>query len=418
MFHPTTALKRIRQLIKAVRVIQGGQGAGKTIAILIILINHACHKKDVTITVLQAELSKLKKTAVQDFIKIMKAFDLWDRTRWNKSESKYTFPKGGYIEFLGLDKADLGKGFRRQVLYFNELNKGGITLDTYTQFASRAAITYADFNPDRRFWLHDEVIPDEDTEFIVLTYADNEYIPRGELKAILKYRDNGFFKWKGLTLEQLFKEENIKSKYWANKWKVYGLGLVGALDGIVFDNWSEIDEIPKEARYVGTGLDFGYSNDPTAIVDIYSWNGKRILDEVCYRTGMVNDDIAQVLKTGVKRWRQDNDGKWVKYTASRKTIADSAEPKSIEEIYRKGNDIVGATKGADSINFGVQIMQGQSYLITKRSVNVKTEFNSYTWDTNKDGDKVNKPIDKFNHAIDGIRYHEMEDLGGDEMFLF
>ncbi len=401
MYYPTTAVKKIARLKKSTKVLQGGQGSGKTIGIEMILANHAMHQPDKEITIIQAELSKLKKTAVRDFIKILKSYDLFDINRWNKTDSIYTFPSGSYIEFLGLDKADVGKGFRRDVLYFNELNKGGITLDAYMQFASRAKMVYIDFNPDRRFWLHDEIIPDDDTDFIILTYEDNEGLPESERKEILKYRDKGFHKWDGLTLDQLFKEENIKSKYWANKWKVYGLGLVGFLDGLIFDNWSEINNVPKDAEYLGTGLDFGYSNDPTAITDVYNWNGKRILDEVCHRTGMVNNDIARILK-------------------SKGTVyADSAEPKSIEEIRRTGVDIKGATKGADSINYGIATMQDQHYLVTKRSTNLKNEFHSYTWAKDRDGNTINKPIDMYNHLIDGIRYHEMETVGlRNQVFTF
>lgn len=432
MYQPTTALRKIAALRKTTRVIQGGQGAGKTVGIEMILANHAQHKMDAEITIVQAELSKLKKTAVRDFIKIMKSMDLWDRNRWNKTESIYNFPGGGFIEFLGLDKADVGKGFRRDVVYFNEINKGGITLDTYIQFASRAKVVYVDFNPDRKFWLHEEIIPDPDTDFLILTYKDNEYLPESEVKSILKYREKGFHKWEGLTIKELFDEgdpetgrpSNIKSKYWANKWKVYGLGLIGALDGLVFDNWTEIDNIPPEAEYVGTGLDFGYSNDPTAITDVYKWNGKRILDEVCYKTGMVNSDIHRVLDTGVMRPFRElkpstkNEYVTVMRKVDRTIWADSAEPKSIEEIFRMGSYIQGAAKGADSINYGIQIMQGEEYLVTKRSENLKTELGSYTWAKDRDGNTINKPIDSYNHAIDGIRYHEMEDLGGDEMFLF
>ena len=393
MYQPTTALKKIASLTKSTRIVQGGQGAGKTIGIEMILQNHAMHQPNKEITIIQAELSKLKKTAMRDFIKILKSYGLFDYRRWNKTDSIYTFPNGTYIEFLGLDKADVGKGFRRDILYFNELNKGGITLDAYMQFASRANLVFADFNPDRRFWLHDEIIPDEDTDFLILTHKDNEYLPYNERKAILKYRDKGFYKWENLTEKELFKEENIKSKYWANKHRVYGLGLVGSLDGLVFDNWTEINSVPTDAEYLGTGLDFGYSNDPTAITDVYKWNGKRILDEVCYRTGMVNNDIARTL--GNKR---------VVY-------ADSAEPKSIEEIRRTGVNIVGATKGKDSISFGITTMQDQQYLVTRKSNNIKNELLSYTWKIDRDGNTTNTPIDNFNHAIDGIRYHEMETIG-------
>lgn len=394
MYQPTTALKKIRSLKRKVRIVQGGQGAGKTIGIEMILINHGQWSERRSITIIQAELSKLKKTAMKDFLNILKAAGHYEENRWNKTESIYTFNGGTTIEFLGLDKADVGKGFRRDIVYFNELNKGGITLDAYIQFASRAKIVFADFNPDKRFWLHDEIIPDPETDFITLTYEDNEFIPDGEKKAILQYKEKGFFEWEGLSESELFAEENIKSKFWANKWRVYGLGLIGSLDGLIFDNYSIINSVPPEAEYIGTGLDFGYTNDPTAITDIYRWNGKRILDEVCYRTGLLNSDISRILQG-----------------RNRTVYADSAEPKSIEEIRRAGIDIRGAKKGPDSIKFGINTMQQQEYLVTRRSTNLINELNSYTWAKDKSGTTLNKPIDMFNHAIDGIRYHEMETIG-------
>jgi phage terminase large subunit len=399
MYYPTKALKKIATLGKPTKVIQGGQGAGKTIGIIILLINHCLHQRLKEVTIVQGELTKLKKTAMLDFLKIMKAYGLFIDNCWNKSESIYRFPNGSFIEFLGMDKADVGKGFRRDVLYFNEINKGGITLDAYVQFASRANMVYCDFNPDRKFWLHEEIITDPDTDFLILTYQDNEHLAEKEVTEILKYKEKGFYKYEGLTPVDLFKESNIKSKYWANKWRVYGLGLVGSLDGVIFSNWSEIRSVPEEARYIGTGLDFGYSNDPTAIVDVYTYNGKRILDEVCYRTRLVNSDIARYLK-----------GKGVVY-------ADSAEPKSIEEIRRTGVDIRPASKGPDSIAYGINTMQAQEYLVTKRSINLKMELQSYTWAVDRDGNLTTKPIDVYNHLCDGIRYHEMMTVGLDKGFF-
>ena len=144
---------------------------------------------------------------------------------------------------------------------------------------------------------------------------------------------------------------------------------------------------------VGIGLDFGYTNDPTAAIGIYNWNGKRIVNEIVYRTGMVNSDIAKILPSGVIIY------------------ADSSEPKSIEEIRRYGKTIKGVTKGKDSINYGIDVMQRQEYLVTKNSTNLIKELRSYCWDVDKQGVRMNKPIDHFNHAIDALRYHEMEALG-------
>ena len=174
---------------------------------------------------------------------------------------------------------------------------------------------------------------------------------------------------------------------------MYGLGQVGSLEGVIFSNWKQIDTIPHDAKLVGIGLDFGYTNDPTAIVEVYKYNNQRIVNEVVYRTRMLNSDIAQELPKGVI------------------VYADSAEPKSIDEIRRYGISIKGVTKGRDSINYGIDIMQRQDYLITKSSQNLIKELRSYSWDTNKTGQRLNKPIDQYNHAIDALRYHEMEALG-------
>ena len=166
------------------------------------------------------------------------------------------------------------------------------------------------------------------------------------------------------------------------------------LEGVVFSNWKVIDKIPNEAKLLGYGVDFGYSVDPSTIIEVYNLDGKRILNEICYETGLVNTEIAKRMKSEVIAY------------------ADSSEPKSIEEIRRTGQKIKGVTKGADSINFGIQIMQSQSYLVTSKSANLIKELRSYCWDKDrKTGAQIGKPVDYMNHAIDAVRYHEMESLG-------
>ena len=170
-------------------------------------------------------------------------------------------------------------------------------------------------------------------------------------------------------------------------------GVIGRLEGIVFSNWQTIDTIPKEARLIGIGVDFGYTNDPTSIIEIYKMNETRILNEVTYQTGLLNSDIAKILPRDVP------------------VYADSAEPKSIADIQRYGITIKGVTKGRDSINYGIDVMQRENYLVTSQSTNLIKELRSYCWDTDKTGKRLNKPISMFDHAIDAVRYHEMETLG-------
>jgi len=195
---------------------------------------------------------------------------------------------------------------------------------------------------------------------------------------------------------QQIEKNRLKAKtsaYWRNWWTVYGEGKIGQLQGAVFTNYKIIDKIPSEARLLGIGLDFGYTNDPTSIIEIYKLNETRILNEVTYQTGLLNSDIAKLLPKNIP------------------VYADSAEPKSIADIQRYGITIKGVTKGKDSINYGIDVMQREDYLVTSQSTNLIKELRSYCWDTDKTGKRLNKPIDNFNHALDAVRYHEMETLG-------
>lgn len=379
---------------ETVFVIRGGQGASKTVSIIELLIQSLLASTK-EISVISSELSKMKRTVIRDYKKIAKDWGVFNVGDFNKSENKHEFENDSYIDFLGADVNDVGKGFRRDIIYINEADK--MDIDTAVQFISRAKLTIIDYNPDSLFWGDDYI---NENNFITLTFEDNEFLSQSEVDSILDYKTKGFHD-STLPFETLFREENIKSNYWSNKWKVYGLGMVGNLDGVVFDNWQIIDSIPKEAKLLGIGMDFGYSNDPTAIVEVWKWNDKRILNEICYRKGLVNSDIAEYLPNNVM------------------VYADCAEPKSIEEIKRLGIHLIqGVSKGADSINFGIQLMQEESYLVTKKSINVIDELQKYTWKKDKKtNDKLNKPIDKFNHAIDAIRYHEMETLASKQPFF-
>jgi phage terminase large subunit len=295
--------------------------------------------------------------------------------RFNRSLLRYEFWNGSYIEFFSADDSSKLRGARRDILYINECNN--VTFESYNELSIRTKKEiYLDFNPSNEFWVHNELKDTEDTDFLILTYLDNEALDESIVKEIEKNR-----------------EKAKTSSYWENWWNVYGLGQIGSLQGVVFNNWQIIDKIPIEARLIGIGVDFGYTNDPTTIIEVYNYNGQRIVNELIYQQGLVNSDIAKHLPNNVPIY------------------ADSSEPKSIEEIRRFGKLISGVTKGQDSINFGIQIMQSQNYLVTSNSTNLIKELRSYCWATDKTGIKLNKPIDNFNHAIDALRYHEMETLG-------
>ena len=371
----TTAIRKINSLKKRIKIIQGGTSAGKTYGILPILITKAATYPRTDISVVAESIPHLRRGALKDFLKIMKETGRYFDERFNKSLLRYEFANGSVIEFFSADDSSKLRGARRDVLYINECNN--VTFESYNELAIRTKKeVYLDFNPANEFWVHKELKDEHDSDFLILTYKDNEALDKSIVDQIEKNR---------------LKAET--SAYWSNWWRVYGLGEIGMLEGVIFSNWKQIDKLPIEAKLIGIGLDFGYTNDPTAIIEIYNYNGQRILNELKYQTGMLNSDIAKELPKHVP------------------VYADSSEPKSIDEIRRYGITIKGVTKGKDSINYGIDVMQRQDYLVTSNSVNLIKELRAYCWDTDKAGTRLNKPIDTNNHAIDALRYHEMETLG-------
>jgi phage terminase large subunit len=371
----TTAIRKIEALKKRIKIIQGGTSAGKTYGILPILITKAATYPKTEISVVAETIPHLRRGALKDFLRIMKDTGRYFDERFNKSLLRYEFANGSYIEFFSADDSSKLRGARRDVLYINECNN--VTFESYNELAIRTKkAIYLDFNPANEFWVHTELKDEQDSDFLILTYKDNEALDNSIVQQIEKNR---------------LKAET--SAYWANWWRVYGLGEIGMLEGVIFSNWKTIDILPKEANLIGIGLDFGYTNDPSAIIEIYNYNGTRIINELKYQTGMLNSDIANALPKHVP------------------VYADSSEPKSIEEIKRYGITIKGVTKGKDSINYGIDVMQRNEYLVTSNSTNLIKELRAYCWDTDKQGTRLNKPIDTNNHAIDALRYHEMETLG-------
>ena len=378
-------------------MIRGGQGAGKTISILMLICNSASSNAGRNWLIASEELTKMKDSVIADFENVMKGFGIWEDWRWNKSEFVYKFPNGSIIKFRSMDKEDAGKGVRIFYgVYFNEINK--IKFESYNQYASRCKVVIGDWNPDAPFFVDDQVLSREDCEFLQLTFRDNEMLDKVERDEILGYLKKGYHKaalLPGYKPGQRYHKDNIKDAYWANKWQVYGLGNIGALMGAVFSNWEIIDEIPKDARLRAGGGDFGYTNDPTAIIARYQWNGCPVYDEICYETEMSNKKIAERIKKSV--------------LAFSTTYFDSAEPKSVAEL-RKTYRIraVGVDKGSDSIRFGIDLLQQYPKIyVTRRSVNIINNLRNYVWEVDRNGKPTNKPVDKHNHAIDAMRYEEM-----------
>ena len=370
MFQTTTAIRKLHALNKRKKVIQGGTSAGKTFGILPILIDRCLRTPNLETSVVSESVPHLRRGAIKDFLKIMMYTNRYRDNQWNRSTLKYTFVNGSYIEFFSVEQPDKLRGARRNVLYVNEANN--VPFEAYNQLSIRTSgDIWIDFNPTANFWAHKEVAPQEDADFITLTYKDNEALSDTIVDEI-----------------ELAREKGKTSEYWANWWKVYGLGQIGSLDGVCIKEWNEI-VLPKEARLLCYGMDFGYSNDPTTLIGLYKYNDAYIFDEVIYQKKLLNSDISNLLK--------DNNITDVIY-------ADSAEPKSIAELKTYRHKVLPCTKGKDSIVYGINLINQNKIYITSRSTNLIKELQSYTWVKDREGNTVNKPIDAFNHCIDAARY--------------
>lgn len=370
MFQTTSAIRKLYALKNRKKVIQGGTSAGKTFGILPILIDRCIRTPYLETSVVSESIPHLRRGAMKDFLKIMIETGRYRDAQWNRSALKYTFTNGSYIEFFSVEQPDKLRGARRNVLYCNEANN--IPFEAYTQLAIRTSgDIWIDFNPTANFWAHKEVANQPDADFITLTYLDNEALPQTIVDDIEQAR-----------------EKAKTSEYWANWWRVYGLGQIGSLDGVCIKEWQEI-KLPIEARLLCYGMDFGYSNDPTTLIALYKYNDAYIFDEVIYQKKLLNSDISNLFKT--------HDINGIVY-------ADSAEPKSIAELRTLGHKVLPCTKGKDSIVYGINLINQNKIFVTERSKNLIKELQSYTWIKDREGNTINKPIDSFNHCIDAVRY--------------
>lgn len=366
MFTITTATKKTAALSKRIRALQGGTSASKTISILQVLIHRSQTDNIPKITSIVSEsLPHLRKGAMRDFLAIMQAHDYFDDNRWNKTDSIYTFESGSIIEFFGADQPAKVRGPRRDRLYMNECNN--MAFETFEQLEVRTRDEiYLDWNPTNEFWFYTDVLGKrDDVDHIILTYKDNEALEESIVKSI---------------------EQRRSRKDW---WQVFGLGLLGELEGKIYRDWAIIEEVPHDAKLERLGIDFGYTNDPTAIVAIYRHGDGLIFDEVLFQKGMQNSQIAAVIQN---------------LELNVLCVADSAEPKSIDDIAGYGIAIIPCTKGRDSIVRGIDLVQDQRCSITKRSVNIIKEYRNYMWQVDKDGKVLNVPESGYDHSMDAIRY--------------
>lgn len=374
MFQATTALKKIGKLSKRIRAIQGGTSAGKTISTLQLLIDRSqkTHFKPELTSVVSETLPHLKKGAMKDFLEIMQQHKYFNPSLWSKSTLTYHFEAGNKLEFFSADQPSKVHGPRRTNLYINEANN--IQYATFDQLEVRSnGIIYLDWNPTTEFWFYDQVAHRTDVDHLILNYRDNEALD-DITKASIEQRKN--------------------NKAW---WRVYGEGLLGEIDTLIYKGWRQIDEIPHEAKLIARWLDFGYTNDPSSIGNVYEYNGGYIVDELLYQKGVNNKQHAEFLLS------LDDPQTLV--------IADSAEPKSIDEIRAYGVNIIGVSKKAGEsksetfVKWSIGVVQSSRISITKRSVYTIKEQRNYLWAVDRDGKVLNveDPL-CANHSMAGIRY--------------
>jgi phage terminase large subunit len=407
----TTALRKISSLKKRIWGLQGGQGAGKTYSVLTLMINHAIKHPNKEIYIASAELSKMRDTVIKDAINILRAFNKYKEvqcTGISFGQPRIDFPNGSFIRFLGLDKEDVGKGLRSDIMFVNEANK--VNFETYRELTSRAKKIIIDFNPNESFWFHKEVANREDCNFLILTFLDNEYLSKEEVLEILNYKKNGYL---NTDLEDYDLPSNVKSEYWANKWRIYGLGQIGGVEGRIFFwkpiNYYEFVKINAPSIYT---VDWG-KQDPFAIGEMKYFDGQLINHELNYKSEnewfakLTSSELAQI--TG-----RDGDG-FVTWMFDRLDIpknavivCDSNRPEKIKSLRRAGWEYAVAVDGSSKkILDGIDLLHNLDVYYTDTSQNIEFEQKVYCWDTDKNDNPLEKPKDLNNHHIDRIRYGAM-----------
>lgn len=351
-----------------IQIHQGGTRSGKTYSILTCLVE-LCYRNQnggAVITICRKTGPALRATAYRDFMEILERENLYSEEFHRKSDNGYVL-FGNYIEFVSIDEPQKIRGRKRDILFVNEANE--LSLEDWRQLLMRTSLkVIIDYNPsDEYHWIYEEVIPRDDASFFKSTYKDNPFLD-DELVA---------------EIERLKETDE-------NYWRIYGLGERGVNTAAVFPNWTEVEEVPARAKLLAYGLDWGFTNDPTCVIAVYHEDNSLYFEELMYQTGLHNAEIAEK----IDHLREER----------ATIIADSAEPKSIDELYRLGFNIKGAKKGPDSIRMGIDLMRRHKLHVVSSSTNVVKEFRNYRWEQDRMGHNLNRPVDKDNHAIDSIRY--------------
>lgn len=370
-----------------IQVHQGGTSSGKTYSILQALFCLSAENPKIITTVAGQDIPNLKAGALRDALSIVynnpdleKALKGGSvKTGHNKTDRIFEFTNGSIIEFKSFDSAQDAKSGKRNFLFMNEAN--GIRWDIWQELEMRCRAengiggkSFIDYNPNSGFWAHENVIGQPRVQLVISDHRCNPFIDQD-----LRDKIEGL---KNLDVEL---------------WKVYARGLTGRVTGLIFNNWFICNGIPEGAKLIAYGLDFGFTNDETGLIEVYKQDGELWVNEILYKTGLTNQDIS----ANMKHWG---------ISKKDEIIADSAEPKSIEELSRLGWFVKPAKKGPDSVKNSVDILKRYKINVTRASVNLRKELERYKWRTDKTGKTINEPVDCFNHLIDPLRYVALNKL--------
>tara|TARA_R110001606_G_scaffold274960_1_gene423308 strand:- start:1411 stop:2592 length:1182 start_codon:yes stop_codon:yes gene_type:complete len=353
-----------------IAILQGGTRSGKSYSAIQYLITKALEDSGIAVSIVRKSFPSLRISALRDFKTILKEWGIWEEDNWYASENSYTFDNGSVIEFLSVQDSERRKGTKRNYLFIDEANE--LNYEDYFQLSIRTTdkIILA-YNPSfaTNHWIFTQVLTHPEAKRYVTTFLDNPFLDENIAKEIERLKDTS-----------------------PSYYKIYGLGLEGVVEGLIFDNVEVIDIIPDTAELMGYGIDFGYTNDPTALVALWKTEDGILFDEICYMKGLLSNQIANFIKAAYNQWGR------------KEVIADSADPRLIEEIFRNGINIKPCIKGPDSILAGIDTMKQHKIYLTKKSENMVNEFYSYTFKKDKNEVFLNEPVDTNNHALDACRY--------------
>jgi phage terminase large subunit len=389
MFHRTRAINKILQLKKRKKVIQGGTWAGKTFGIMAVIVDYLAKNPNRNLTVVVETIPAVKKGALKDFKDVMAITGRWNENSYNNTDRIYKFANGSVIEFSSFDSVGKAQqAGKRTDLFINEAPYIPFPIADALMMRTSNNI-WIDFNPTSEFWAHTEIANQEDADFLILKYHDNEALPETIRKELLmKVQKAEAEKAQGLPV----------TSYWQNWCRVYIDGEIGSLQGVVFNNWDQVPEVPLGSELLGVGMDFGFSNHPTTAIKVFRYNGELYCDELIYETGLLHGALSERLKScGVTNYME--------------VVADCAEPRMIAELRKASFRMSEANKGPDSVRAGIAMLQDFKIHVTERSTNLIKELRNYRWKVDKSGKTENDPIDAHNHGIDAIRYVALNKIG-------